>query len=205
MIIKPSSGNSLVFQDEGGDAALTVGTTGNTTLAGSANNIGTTTAGTLSSGVTFPAGHIIKATSNMYNSAQSDNFGNSYATVTASGNNHWQGSITDVAANSWVWIVTTFTLRVESSSTSGGAGVKINRNLDTDLFPVIEYDLYQWGSNSGSGISVPVTMSWMDKTPITGTNTYYLKGMDYGGSTTAYVYSSSNSRPFSMECFEIAQ
>jgi len=34
MIIKPSSGNSLVFQDEGGDPALTVGTTGNTTLAG---------------------------------------------------------------------------------------------------------------------------------------------------------------------------
>ena len=33
LIIKPSSGNSLVFQDEGGDAALTVGTTGNTTLS----------------------------------------------------------------------------------------------------------------------------------------------------------------------------
>jgi len=41
LIIKPSSGNSLVFQDEGGDPALTVGTTGNTTLAGTANNLGT--------------------------------------------------------------------------------------------------------------------------------------------------------------------
>ena len=54
LIIKPSSGNSLVFQDEGGDAALTVGTTGNTTLAGTANNLGTVTAGT------FPAGMITK-------------------------------------------------------------------------------------------------------------------------------------------------
>jgi len=50
MIIKPSSGNSLVFQDEGGDAALTVGTTGNTTLAGTANALGTVTAGTLGAG-----------------------------------------------------------------------------------------------------------------------------------------------------------
>jgi len=50
MIIKPSDGNSLVIQDEGGDAALTVGTTGNTTLAGTANNLGTVTAGTLGAG-----------------------------------------------------------------------------------------------------------------------------------------------------------
>ena len=60
LIIKPTSGGSLILQDEGGDAALTVGTTGSTTLAGTANNIGTATAGTLSSGVTFPAGHILQ-------------------------------------------------------------------------------------------------------------------------------------------------
>ena len=59
MIIKPSSGNSLVFQDEGGDPALTVGTTGNTTLAGTANNLGTATAGTIGTEVTFPSGHTI--------------------------------------------------------------------------------------------------------------------------------------------------
>jgi len=64
MIIKPSSGNSLVFQDEGGDPALTVGTTGNTTLAGTANNLGT-----ISSATTFPAGHVlqVKGTHNDYN------------------------------------------------------------------------------------------------------------------------------------------
>ena len=41
LIIKPTSGGSLILQDEGGDAALTVGTTGSTTLAGTANNLGT--------------------------------------------------------------------------------------------------------------------------------------------------------------------
>jgi len=41
LIIKPTSGGSLILQDEGGDAALTVGTTGNVSLAG------TVTAGTI--------------------------------------------------------------------------------------------------------------------------------------------------------------
>ena len=54
LIIKPTSGGSLILQDEGGDAAITVGATGtttfaeNATLSGTANNIGTTTAGTYS-------------------------------------------------------------------------------------------------------------------------------------------------------------
>ena len=47
MIIKPSDGNSLVFQDEGGDPAITVGTTGNTTLAGTANALGTVATGNI--------------------------------------------------------------------------------------------------------------------------------------------------------------
>ena len=66
LIIKPADGGSLVLQDEGVDPALTVGTTGSTTLAGTANNLGTTTAGTLSSGVTFPAGHVIQQVSSIY-------------------------------------------------------------------------------------------------------------------------------------------
>jgi len=64
LIIKPTSGGSLILQDEGGDTALTVGTTGSTTLAGTANNIGTVTAGTykgtIHTDTTFPSGHVIK-------------------------------------------------------------------------------------------------------------------------------------------------
>ena len=48
LIIKPTSGGSLVLQDEGGDAALTVGTTGVSTIVNA-----TITAGT------FPTGHVI--------------------------------------------------------------------------------------------------------------------------------------------------
>jgi len=48
LIIKPTSGGSLILQDEGGDAAVTVGTTGSTTLAGTANALGTVATANLS-------------------------------------------------------------------------------------------------------------------------------------------------------------
>ena len=59
LIIKPTSGGSLILQDEGGTAANTIdasgnsqlagtlGVTGNATLSGTANNLGTVTAGTI--------------------------------------------------------------------------------------------------------------------------------------------------------------
>ena len=58
LIIKPTSGGSLVLQDEGGDAALTVAAAGTTTFAenatfsGTGNNLGTVTAGTIGNAVT---------------------------------------------------------------------------------------------------------------------------------------------------------
>ena len=70
LIIKPAGNGSLILQDEGGDAALTVGTTGSTTLAGTANNVGTVTAGSIAGGsitnaTTFPAGHVIQQVSRL--------------------------------------------------------------------------------------------------------------------------------------------
>ena len=47
LIIKPTSGGSLVLQDEGGTAAHTIDASGNHTLSGTTNNIGTVTAGTI--------------------------------------------------------------------------------------------------------------------------------------------------------------
>ena len=58
LIIK-SSADDLVLKGSGGNSAITVGSTGNTTLAGTANNLGTVTAGTIGTGVTFPSGHIL--------------------------------------------------------------------------------------------------------------------------------------------------
>ena len=60
LIIKPTSGGSLVLQDEGGTAAHTIDANGNHTLSGTTNNIGTVTAGTynatIGSSAVMPAG-----------------------------------------------------------------------------------------------------------------------------------------------------
>ena len=69
LIIKPTSGGSLILQDEGGSAALTVATAGTTTfaesvtLSGTTNNLGTVTAGTITGGTleNAPAGLTTKA------------------------------------------------------------------------------------------------------------------------------------------------
>ena len=78
LIIKPSDGNSLVLQDEGGDAALTVnasgnvqaattlGVTGNATLSGTANALGTVTAGTLNSTIATSGFHKIEVHKSSY-------------------------------------------------------------------------------------------------------------------------------------------
>ena len=50
LIIKPTSGGSLILQDEGGTAAHTIDASGNTTLAGTTNNLGTVTAATINGG-----------------------------------------------------------------------------------------------------------------------------------------------------------
>ena len=63
LIIKPTSGGSLILQDEGGTAAHTIDANGNHTLSGSTNNLGTVTAGTLSSAVGFPSGHVLQTAS----------------------------------------------------------------------------------------------------------------------------------------------
>ena len=61
LIIKPESGGSIKIQNYAGSNALVSDNSGNVTLAGTANNLGTITAGTIGSTVTFPAGHIINA------------------------------------------------------------------------------------------------------------------------------------------------
>ena len=47
LIIKPTSGGSLILQDEGGTAAHTIDASGNHTLSGATNNVGTVTGGTI--------------------------------------------------------------------------------------------------------------------------------------------------------------
>jgi len=66
LIIKPASSGNLKIQDQGGTERISLNTSGittfasNTTFSGTGNNIGTATAGTIDSAVTFPSGHILR-------------------------------------------------------------------------------------------------------------------------------------------------
>ena len=86
LIIKPTSGGSLILQDEGGTAANTIDASGNTQLAGTlgvtgastltgnvamagtANTLGTVTTGNLSAtAIVQPAGSVLQVVSDNYN------------------------------------------------------------------------------------------------------------------------------------------
>ena len=90
LIIKPTSGGSLILQDEGGTAAHTIDASGNHTLSGTTNNIGTVTAGTynatIGSSAVMPAGimrHLYFAEYNTSLSANTQMF-SQQVTITAS-------------------------------------------------------------------------------------------------------------------------
>jgi hypothetical protein len=88
LILKPSTGGVLKIQNDDGTvdalsvstggnltAAGTLGVTGNTTLSGSANNLGTVTAGTFNSTIgssaTFPSGSIVNYHKELYSTRTS--------------------------------------------------------------------------------------------------------------------------------------
>ena len=65
LVFKPATGggNKVIFQNQGGSDAITVEDSGNTTLAGTANNLGTVASGTLGSSIVFPPGMPIQTQS----------------------------------------------------------------------------------------------------------------------------------------------
>ena len=125
LIIKPTSGGSLVLQDEGGDAALTVGTTGSITLAGTANNLGTITSGT-----TFPAGHIIQVV-NHFSTTQG-------TTTTATGVTAVSGAITLSNATNKILALGSASIRLYKSSaqdTYGGISMECTSGTTVNYGP----------------------------------------------------------------------
>ena len=130
LIIKPTSGGSLILQDEGGDAALTVGTTGSTTLAGTANNVGTVTGGTynstIGSSATMPAGVVVQTTTPASAGTETS--------ITVGTNNVWQdtvvtSSITPKYNNSKIVIFVNYGANLTNSSSDGGFGTRFKRAI----------------------------------------------------------------------------
>ena len=186
-VIKPSSGD-LILKDDQNAARITVaGTTGATTLT---NQV-------------FPAGHIIQVVNNTYTtSSNSSTFGSSLAKVEISSATNYKGTISNVGASNHVYIICSFQLRIEDGGDNPGANVVLSRE-DTNLWTGQAYDHYTWfmnGGVAGAGSDKPSSIHWIDESPATGTNNYYLKGQYHGDST---VYIKGGGFPFKMILMEI--
>ena len=211
LIIKPTatSGNKLILKDQGGGAVLTTGDSGATI----ANATLTTPTIASMANCTFPAGMVIQTVQNTYNSANSVSItaGGSFIRHTISGGSMpFTGQITNVKENSWVLIQMYFTAQSHNTSdrVDLGTGSGLFRE-STAIFTPREYNSY-WYRSDGSGISESKqvlhqhTISFIDKSPATGTNNYYAGGLAYT-SANITIMADANYAPFVCILQEIAQ
>ncbi len=159
---------------------------------------------------TFPAGHVIQTTNTTYNAESSDaTTSATMSRVVKSGSYHWTGQITGVLASSWVSITMSFNGEAfKNASSNAGAGYGIFRE-STLIMDAQKHSLYIYvGTTTYADIYCPITLTFVDKTPATGTNNYYL-GYNAHSSATNTVQSLNNGsatyQPFVCTLQEIAQ
>ena len=189
------TGNKTLIQGQdqsGSDYAIEIGDAGALKL------------GTITSGI-FPAGHVIQVVNNTYTTgSNSSSFGDTIDKVEISSATNYKGTINNVGASNHVWVICSFQLRLESSSHNPGGEVVITRDT-TNLWSGTDYDQYNYHSGTSTltnvGTDNTITLSWMDESPATGTNIYYLSGRRYDANTTAYV--KGGGFPFKMVLTEI--
>ena len=182
LIIKPTSGGSLILQDEGGTAAHTIDASGNHTLSGTTNNLGTVTAGTLGSAIVFNDAHkdIDMGVDGWYSTRSSELDLNSNAVfdfdAVTSGSNITEsaGSYT-IGRAGWYWMST-------ACSNHGGSAETLEMWLQkngTSQGP----RLYMDGANEINYLGQ--SMAWIFELAANDVIRLYGQGHIYGGATTA--------------------
>ena len=152
LVIKPASGsgNKIVFQNQAGLVdAITVEDSGNTTLAGASNNLGTVTAGSIAGGsitsaTTFPAGHVIQTVT------KNDFQGTTYMTGQTWTATHNTCAITPIKTSSKILVQFSIPLSVSLSTgwTDGGGAVAIFRDINGGGYPAVGSPTYDFNTGS---------------------------------------------------------
>ena len=166
--------------------------------------------GDLGSGVdlnsaTFPAGHVVQTVFNTYNAQNSDVTNSStFARVSKDSVYHWKGEIDNVGDSNHVLIHMTFGFSLSKTATNVGAGFGVFRDT-TAIFTPSSISWY-WQTSSSTLIEryKQASITWMDTSPGTGTNEYYL-GFRNSNSSALYVRSDSGHIPFVCTLMEIAR
>ena len=170
---------------------------------------------TLHDDVTFPAGHVIQTVQNTYNSANSQTLSSnqSFQRFTiADSSMPFTGQLTNVKANSHVYIQMALTIESanNTSAVDLGTGVGIFRESSAIFTPRV-YQNYWYGMiDTGASINESkqfyhhMNIVFIDTSPATGTNNYYAGGITYNNSSLT-IKSDSNFYPFVCILQEIAQ
>ena len=201
LIIKPTatSGNKLILKDQAGGAVLTTADSGATI----ANATLTTPTIASMANCTFPAGHVVQTVNNSYNTSNSATMtGQTLTKANVGGVNVFTASIPNVEANNWVFINMTFIAAYwrSHSETSGGWGIF---REDTAIYGKSNTsNHYQVSGGTHVAVDNLTHISFMDKSPATGTNNYYL-GIYASSSSSLAVRSHSNYMGFNMTLQEI--
>ena len=189
---KGGAGNKLIIQDQAGGAVLTTADSGatvaNATLT--APILGTPTSGTLTN-CTFPAGHTIQTVTRQYSTSNGDSC-NSTSLIKALDASvaQYYCTINNVAANSKVLVNFHFGMFCYSQATEAGGGYGIFRG-NTQLYDTYTYAMYarEDYSSGNKEWAWPVQISFLDESPDTGTNTYYLGIKSHHSSYTVFIMS----------------
>ena len=162
---------------------------------------------------TFPAGHVIQTVQNAYNSGTSQTLETGYARFSLpDGSMPFTGQITNVNANSHVFIQMSYTIETRNTSDriDLGSGVGIFKEASSIFTPKNYQNYYYMSTSAGGGVSESkqfyhhMNLVFIDESPATGTNNYYAGGHAYTGSSVKII-SESGYYPFVCILQEIAQ
>ena len=205
------NGKSLATQTSSAEPVIASTVTGGAGLSGM-TSLGTVTAGNLSNtAIVYPAGHVVQVVNNIYNSSSSDsNTSGTLVRFGVSSTYHWKGTINNVGASNHVIVIMSFCFEMYKASTGvAGGGCGIMRDTDgagTGLTTILEPKTHSnWIDISASNtmdMYDQKTLHFVDTSPATGTNVYYLAGKQHS-SSALYVHSTSAFEPFSCTLMEI--
>ena len=159
---------------------------------------------TLASSVTFPAGHIIQTVRNTKGGSSTSTTSTTFSKVQNSSAEYYSATINNVLANSKVFITTRFQGRFDNTSNNAGGEFGLYRDStiilgQSTLSSPVNYYLHVGVTDTDYW--VPQTITFLDESPATGTNIYYLGYSSYG-STSVQVLGFIN---FEMILMEIAE
>lgn len=158
--------------------------------------------GTIGSGVTFPAGHIIQTVS--FTSTSGSNTTNSQ---TLQRDTSFSGTINNVLANSYVLILTSYEAFLGSHGGAFQQQLSHSFGIFRDTTNIFESATDVFYSNPVTGGSIygqmPIFFHYLDTSPATGTNVYYNGIRSHTSSYYTTIRGSATPRFITL--FEIAQ